>query len=145
MKALDTQIERLNRLRYPLYLITISIVILLNIIVLNQDFRRINSFKKVMPHQIIGNKFRGLNEFTKNIEFISYYTDQDLKKDLPSKEFTQAQLLLAPTVLDPDNVSHEYILLVCKNEANAWEKMKEINATPLRRNQHGTILARRIK
>lgn len=143
MTLLSEQFNRLRSLRLNIYLLGLSIIILLNVFVLKEEFRRIYSFKKIMKHQIIGHKFAGLDEFTKEIDVISYFTDQDLKTNAAGKDLAQAQLLLTPTIVDADRLDHEYVLLVCKNEINALRIMKQLNLIPLRRNQHGIILARR--
>lgn len=143
MNLLSEQFNRLRSLRLNIYLFGLSIIILLNVFVLKEEFRRIYSFKKIMKHQIIGHKFAGLDEFTKEINVISYFTDQDLKTNAAGKDLAQAQLLLTPTIVDADRLDHEYVLLVCKNEINALRIMKQLNLIPLRRNQHGIILARR--
>lgn len=121
-------------------------VTMMNFIVLSQDIRRIQSFKKVLPYQMIGYQFKGLEEFTKGITHIGYYTDNDIEKDqAASKMFAHAQYILAPSILDLNNLDHDYILFVCSNEKKAWAKLKEIKALPLRRNKYGMILARRLE
>ncbi len=114
-----------------------------NVIVLSQDIRRIQGFKQHLSHQIIGYQFKGLDQFIKGVPAMGYYTDGDLESKDPQKMFSQAQYLLAPTILDPDSLEYEYILMVCDDEKKAWLKAKELRAVPLRRNNHGMILARR--
>ena len=98
-----------------------------------------------MPYQKIGYKFEGLNQFTEGIEYIGYFTDTNINDQENSKIFAQAQYLLAPAILDYNNVEHEYILFVCEDEKKAWAIIKDIGAEPLRRNQYGMILAKRKK
>ncbi|VAX37613.1 hypothetical protein MNBD_UNCLBAC01-1636 [hydrothermal vent metagenome] len=119
------------------------VMIGINIPGVKKEVDRIVLYKKVMSHQKIGYKFDGLQEIIKDIKYIGYYTDKDFSKDEPVKEFAQAQYMLAPTILEHNNLEHEYILLVCDNEMNAWKKMKELRAQPLRRNKLGMILAKK--
>jgi len=121
------------------------IMIGFNIPGIKQELHRIFMYKKVISHQKIGYKFDGLEQFTKGVEYMGYYTDKDFSQDEPVKEFAQAQYMLTPTVLEHNNLSHEYILFVCKHEVNAWKKMQEIGASPLRRNKFGMILAKKNK
>lgn len=119
------------------------IMIGFNIPGVKRELDRINMYQKVISHQKIGHEFNGLEQFTKGIEYMGYYTDKDFSKDATVKEFAQAQYMLTPTILEHNNLTHEYTLFVCKNEINAWKKMKEIGASPLRRNKFGMILARK--
>ncbi len=131
--------------RQLFYLTALFGVSMMNLIVLSQDIRRIQSFKKVLPYQMIGYQFNGLDEFTKDISHIGYYTDLDIETDTAaSKMFAHAQYMLAPSILDLNNTDHDYILFVCSNEKVAWQKIKEVKALPLRRNKYGMILARRL-
>ncbi len=114
-----------------------------NVFGIKKELNRIKMYKKIISHQKIGYKFNGLEQFTKGIEYIGYYTDKDFSQDESVKEFAQAQYLLAPTILEYNNLNHEYILFVCQNEINAWKKIQEIGASPLRRNKFGIILAKK--
>ena len=107
------------------------------------EYKKTRWFREQMAHQIIGHQFNGLDEFTKDIAIMGYYTDRNLKDKEDAKIFSHAQYRLAPTVLDFKNLNHEYILFVTSNEVIAWRIMKELNAQPLRRNKFGMILARR--
>ena len=128
------------------FVLALLAMIVFNIIVLQEEGRRITTYKKYLPHQIIGHQFAGLEEFTKNIEFIGYYTDISFEEGREGpKLFSHAQYSLAPTILELNSVKHDYILLVCKDEKNAWRVMQQIGAKPLRRNKFGYILARKEK
>lgn len=111
-----------------------------------EEMQRIKGLKKVLAHQKIGYQFRGLEEFTQGIDRIGYYSDENIElNDHAHKLFAHAQFILAPTILELDNMEHEYILLVCSNEKNAMHKLKQLRALPLRANKFGMILARRIR
>lgn len=122
-----------------------ALLILGNIPSLIKAMRTLKGYKKLIPYQKIGQQFAGLAPYLQGIDFVGYYTDEDFHQDRPVKTFAQAQYILAPTVLEHNNFNHEYILLVCQNEARAWQKMRELNAVPLRRNVFGMILARKHK
>ena len=130
--------------RRNIFLISLMAIVVFNLIGLWEEFRRIQAAKKFVAHQIIGEDFSGLTEFTKGIPIISYYTDADLEtNEDAAKQLSHAQYMLAPTILDTDDVRHEYILLVTSSVAAAWKKMKELGAEPMRGNEYGMILARR--
>lgn len=113
---------------------------------LKEEIIRINGLNKVLSHQKIGYQFMGLEEFTQGIDRIGYYSDENLEvNEHAHKLFAHAQYILAPTVLELDNMDREFILLVCKNQQNAARKLKQLNALPLRANKFGMILARRIR
>ncbi len=133
------------RLTQGLFCAGFLIIIGSNIPGLIKAMQTLKTYKKLIPYQKIGQKFAGLAPYLRNVDFVGYYTDADFSQDGPVKDFAQAQYILAPTILEHNNLSHEYILLVCQNEANAWKKMRELNAVPLRRNIFGMILARKPK
>ena len=114
-------------------------------IVLSEEIRRVQSYKKVLPYNTIGYKFDGLKPFVQGIEFIGYYTDFPPQDEEGSKMFSHAQFALTPSVLDFMNLDHEYVLLVCTSEAAAQKKMAEIGAVPLRGNAFGMVLAQKIR
>lgn len=117
---------------------------LANLPVLGEEIRRLHRYNQVLHHNIIGYQFQGLDSFLQGVEFISYFTDGNLQDSDRYKLFTQAQFMLAPAILDPDNLNHEYILFVCQNEAVAWRKIQQLNLLPLLRNdKHGIILTKR--
>ena len=113
---------------------------------LSEEMTRIKGLSKVLSHQKIGYQFTGLEEFTKGIDRIGYYSDENIEVDQRAhKLFAHAQYILAPTVLELDNMDHEFILLVCSDERNALRKLKQLNALPVRGNKFGMVLARRIR
>jgi len=118
-------------------------LIVTNSIVFSMEIRRIAAFQSLFPYENIGYKFAGIDAFTKDFEYMGYYTDGDIEDRITLKNFSQVQYLVAPTILHFNNIDHEYILFVCYNEKNAWRKIKEMDAIPLKRNNHGVILAKR--
>ena len=118
-------------------------VIAFNIYGLTQDRKKILSYRKFVNHQIIGKQFMGLENFTRDIEFIGYYTDKDMADDKNAMEFSHAQYILAPSVLELNNLNHEYILFVCRKESTAREIIKTLNLKPLKRSPTGLILAKK--
>ena len=60
-----------------------------------------------------------------------------------SAQFAQAQLVVAPLIMDLNNMEHEFILFDCTSDEKALAKIKEIGAVPVKRNRYGLILARR--
>ena len=122
---------------------SLLIVVSFNLFDLTQELRRVYNFRKLTPHQNIGIEFEGLQRFTRDVTVMGYYTDMNLDDDGHKKLFGHAQFVLVPTILDLNNTSHEYTLFVCKNSKKCVEKIKEINATPLKANSFGYILAKR--
>jgi hypothetical protein len=115
-----------------------------NLPILGEELRRLFRYQKVLNHNVVGYQFMGLEKFTTGVGFISYFTDGNLEDPDRLKLFTQAQLVLAPAILDPNNLNHEYILFVCKNELAAWKIIRQLNLIPLLRNdKYGIILAKR--
>ncbi len=117
-------------------------LILINAVNLSLSLVRAETLKKVIPFYFQGLKFAGLEDVFARVESVGYYTDRDLKKD--EAQFTQAQYILAPVILDLNYANQDYILFDCTSEAIADRKIKEVGAIALRKNQFGVILARKI-
>ena len=76
---------------------------------------------------------------------MGYYTDKNMDNRADALQFAQAQYTLAPIILDFNHTDYEYILFDCSKEEIALEKMLQIGAVPIRKNQFGVILARNLK
>lgn len=96
-----------------------------------------------LPFYFMGIKFAGLDKTLKGVTYIGYYTDRDLSKKSEAAQFSQAQYILAPAILDPDNLDHPFALFDCAVEEKCQEKIRASNAIPLKKNQFGVILARK--
>ena len=126
-----------------IFLMALLAISFFNAVGLWQENQRIWELKKHVSRQIIGSKFAGLEEFTRGIDSIGYYTDMDDKDEEQSKLFSHAQFVLAPTILDFNNLDHEYVLFVCNNKLQALRKIKDMGAEPFKVNPLGMILAKR--
>ena len=102
-----------------------------------------NKQRKLIPYTFLGFKFSGLSELFRDhkIDYVSYYTDKDLSVNQHLAQFSQAQYIVAPIILDLNNTKHEFILFDCTSEEKAFTKIKEIGAVALRKNKFGIILA----
>lgn len=129
--------------RQTLFLICLFAAIVINLAGLYQEHKQITKLRTLMPHQSIGQEFEALRSFTKNIEYMGFYTDLPEEDTKNAATFSQAQYILAPTILDYNNTNHEFILFVCSRPEVAMQKIKEIGAIPLKANGTGMILARR--
>lgn len=131
------------RRRQLLLVIALLGVTLMNIIDLYKENRTIRQLRKIMPHQMVGREFSGLAQFTQGMRTIGYITDEDVaKNDGAHKLFAHAQYMLAPSILDLNNLDHEFLLFVYSDEKQALETIRRLNAQPLKRNPSGMILAR---
>jgi len=132
--------KNFSRIFFLLCLLGISIA---NGSILWQELIRIHNYKKVLEYDIVGYQFGGLDQFLKDVEVMGYYTGNNLEDKADVKLFSHAQFVLAPIILDLNNLEHEYILFVCKDKSHALKKISEIKAMPLRGNQYGMILVKR--
>ena len=127
-----------------LFWLPATVLFLYNGLSLSLALSRAEALKKVIPFYFQGLKFGGLQDVFARVDSVGYYTDRDLKKDEAASQFSQAQYIVAPVILDLNYTDHDFILLDCTSEDIAYRKIKEIGAIPLRKNQYGVILARRI-
>ena len=137
--------KNLARLKFSqkTVLLLLSLALILNIPDLSKEVERIRLFKTFNPHQNIGYELLGIKSQLKDVATIGYYTDGDIKNENENKNYSVAQYVLAPTVVEPDNLDYEYVLFVCADENNALRKIREIGAEPLLRGHSGMILARK--
>ena len=126
------------------FVVSLLLILAVNVFLTFQETKVILKLKKIFPYNNIGQPFAGLEKLTRNITYIGYYTDQSLDEKGPAKLFAQAQLMLAPAVLDFNNLNRPYLLLVCSSERIALEKIKEAGAVAITKNNQDMIFARKI-
>jgi hypothetical protein len=88
-----------------------------------------------------GIKFAGLHEILKNETRVGYLTDLSIDDTGNLAEYQQAQLMLAPSVLEINNPNTKFLIVNCSSDTVAYQKLKELGIQPLKRNQFGIILA----
>ena len=137
-------IEIPRSLPQKIFVLCLSAIAAYNIVKLNEEHAHIRGMRKLIPHQIIGHKLAGLENYTKGVGVMGYYTDAPEGDEAQSKLFSYAQYLLAPTILDYNNLDHEYILFVCNDPQTPLRIMSRIHAAPYKQNKYGMILARRL-
>ncbi|HPN87777.1 MAG TPA: hypothetical protein PLH56_00360 [Candidatus Omnitrophota bacterium] len=134
---------RLLSLSQKIFTAAIFLWLCLNLLSFSKEIHQYEKLRAYLPHQFVGNKFREFQPFLKEIPVIGYYTDKNLNDLDNNKQLSQAQLILAPTILDVHNIQHDYIILDCSTSAKTVEKIKELNLTPLKITPSGIILARK--
>jgi len=127
------------------YLFVILILLILNGVNYINRVQSIKHRREQSTFIFLGNKFAGLPQFLKGVDRVGYYTDRDISDKAPAAQFAQAQLILAPIILDPKHLDHEYIIFDCTSDQVAFKKIKEINAVPMKKNQFGIILTKSKK
>ena len=133
-------LQKYCRIRF-LFLIFVLVILTINSTELWVDVTSIEQRKQYIPFYFQGFKFSGLDDILKNVEYVGYYTDKDLTLNQHLAQFSQAQYIVAPVILDLNNTQHEFILFDCTSEEKAFAKIKEIGAVALRKNKFGIILA----
>ncbi|MCB9756829.1 MAG: hypothetical protein H6753_00215 [Candidatus Omnitrophica bacterium] len=128
--------------REHIFLVTASLVLIFNLFTLSQQTIKMAKIRKHIPYTFLGDRFMGLDAFLGHAPQIGYYTDKNLDDNLSARQFAQAQLILAPTILDLNNTAHEFILFDCTSPKAAIQKIQELGAQALKANQYGIILAR---
>lgn len=130
---------------YQLFLILAGIILLLNSVDLTKATLQTVEKRKKTPFYFSGFQFLKLQEVFHGVPYAGYYTDKDLSNKQNAAQFSQAQYILAPTVLELNNLNRELIIFDCTSEKKAVDKIKEIGAVPLKKNPNGLILAQKLK
>ncbi len=126
---------------YKLFLTLTGIILLFNCIDLTIAAVKLAEKRKKSPFYFSGFQFLKLQDVFRGVSYVGYYTDKDLSDKQNTAQFSQAQYILAPTILELNNLSHEFILFDCTSEKAAYDKIKEIGAIPLKKSTSGIILA----
>jgi len=126
------------------FIIAIIALIAFNSFNLFKKIKKERAIRKAYHYFFYGTKFSGLKDVFKEVEFIGYYTDKDLDNNRNAAQFSQAQYELAPAILDLDYKKHTFILFDCSSEKVALDQINKIGAIPIKKNDFGIILAKRI-
>ena len=117
-------------------------IILINACELSQSLIKIIAERNRSLFRFSGLKFSGLDGILQDAAYVGYYTDKNLSKDRDAAaQFSQAQYILAPAILDVNNTNHFFTLFDCTTEEMAFKKIKELGAIPIKKNKFGIILA----
>lgn len=129
--------------RRTLFFILILLVISFNLSEWPAEFKDAGLKTRTALRGFPGLKFSGLEEILAGVTAVGYITDKDLSVKENQLQFSQAQYVLAPLILDVNSLRHEFLLFDCTSEEKALAAIKAIGAVPLKRNQYGIILARK--
>jgi len=104
-------------------------------------YQLIRNLLPARPIAFGGLAYAGLHDILRNETHIGYITDLSMDDDRNLAEFEQAQYMLAPAILEWNKSNTRFLIVNCSNDAAAFQKLKDLGAAPLKRNQFGIILA----
>ncbi|MFH0753052.1 MAG: hypothetical protein V2A70_00630 [Candidatus Omnitrophota bacterium] len=120
-------------LRAKIFLAAASVFAVVNIWQATAKLVDIYPRKKPVAFNFAGSKFEGMGKLFPNEKYVGYYTDQNINDLRPMMELLQAQQVLAPIILDPENLNYRYIIVNALNIPAAIEKFKNMGAKPVTR------------
>jgi len=123
------------------FLTLVCIAITIGLIGLTWELSKLSAARRDKPFSFYGEQFSGLADVLKGETYVGYYTDKDIQQPVYGAQFEQAQLSLAPLVLDLNQTNHRFIIFDCNDEKECWRKIAEVRARPLKRSNTGIILA----
>jgi len=123
---------------YPLFLYCLLSI---NVVTLFQEIAKTKSTRQKNPYFFLGAKFFGISSILRSESHVGYLTDKDLDDRIAAMQFSQAQLILAPTILDLNNSDHKFAIYDYTNPVKALTAIKKAGLYPLARNRFGLILA----
>lgn len=143
LSSLKTIFQRVKRvlpatLVYPLCLYFLLSV---NVVTLFQEIAQTKSARQKSPYFFLGAKFLGISHVLRSETRVGYMTDKDLDDRIAAMQFSQAQLILAPTILDLNNSGHKFSIYDYSNPVSALTEIKTAGLYPLAKNRFGLILA----
>ncbi len=125
----------------PLFLTIGSLLLAFNLFCSAKETIKMSQVRKRIAYTFLGDRFRGLEDFIGNAPHIGYATDKNLDDNRSAMQFAQAQLVLAPTILDLNNTTHEFVIFDYTTPQAAIKKIKELKLQALKANPYGIILA----
>jgi hypothetical protein len=131
-------------IKHKISLGLIGLVSLIALIQTGMELSTLSQARAATPFFFAGNKFSGLETILKGETYVGYWSDRDMTVDKNGALFAQAQLIMAPVILDLNNTTHRYTLLDCDDPKRALDKIREIGATPVKANNMGVVLALRL-
>lgn len=96
--------------------------------------------RQTAPYTFYGDLFTGLAEILHEERYLGYFTDKNIDAPLYGAQFTQAQLALAPLVLDLGSTSRRFTLFDCLDTRACLEKIQALGVHPLKITRQGLIL-----
>lgn len=87
-----------------------------------------------------GTEFEGLKESLHNIPVAGYLSDKIQSSENNDGRFMMAQYMLAPTVLDLQNMDHQYLVLDCSTPQAVQYFLTKLKAKPIAMTIFGKIL-----
>ncbi len=142
-KIIKTQLNKYYKI-LPFFL-GVILIIILNIHQLLKEetlFHQISSYKTFSS--IIGAHFQDIKPLLQGVEYVGYYTNRNLSIPKNNKRYSQAQFVLAPTILDTNNLNHSFVILDCTDKSIVEKKLRQLQAIPIKINQYGIIVAERM-
>lgn len=106
-------------------------------------FSKIWPLKRPTAFIFAGQKFASLAPLLKGQKYAGYYTDTNVDEGRALLELLQAQHILAPLILDPENLDHRYVIINCVNLPRTIEKFKAMGARPVAATPSGILLVER--
>ena len=75
---------------------------------------------------------------------VGYISDRNIDDKNIGAQFAQAELAIAPIMLDFNAPNHRFLIVDCQDERNAVAILKKFHARPIKRSNTGIIIAERI-
>lgn len=132
---------RTVRYKQTVFIIVIFICIAVNLFYLIPHLKVSLNKRARGPYQFYAHYFTEVKDRLKKNQFIGYCTDKNLNEPYHNAIFTQAQYELAPIILVPNSLNHNYIFFAYNSDEKALAIINKIRATPHVKNSLNIILA----
>ncbi len=136
---------RINR--QTTFYILVLFVIVFNATAQFKELKKLQQQRKLITYRFWGDEYKELPRFLKGVHKIGHFTDRDLLKEkIAGVRLAQAQLMLVPTVIDPERTDYEFVLVECTTPHKALAKLKELHLKPVFLNPKiGVLLGKKEK
>ncbi len=146
MSKLSSLRETIRKIKQALpatliYALVFYFILSVDVVTLFRDIAQTKAKRAQRPYFFLGAKFFGISPALRKEAYVGYVTDKDLDDRIAAMQFSQAQLVLAPTILDLNNTTHKFSIYDYTSPVQALKDIKAAGLYPLAHNRFGLILA----
>lgn len=141
MKILISPFKQFSRTNL-VFLLILTVFLAFNAGDLARHAAQMRKTRQKQAYPFLGHQFSKIEQVIGPLPArIGYMTDKDLSQVLPGMQFSQAQYVLAPAILDLNNIHHRYLLLDYSDKRILAGTVIEHRLIPLKQTVRGVILA----
>lgn len=130
-------------LRTQITLVIIFLASATGLVHTGHNLYKISQKRREAPFVFAGAPFETIRPLFQGERSVGYLTDRDINDKNVGAQFAQAQLALAPIIMDFNNPAHRFLIVDCQDPRQAAAIITRLKAYPVKRSNTGIIIAER--